>query len=63
MIGAGEFGTINHWRTALISNIPLGKGHGDRDFAGIVHYILNPLAQGYHPDMILVSCGFAPLHS
>jgi acetoin utilization deacetylase AcuC-like enzyme len=47
--GKGEGFTIN---------IPLGKGHGDRDFAGIIHYMLNPLAQAYHPDMILVSCGF-----
>ena len=39
-------------------NIPLAKGHGDRDFAGIIYSLLNPLAQDYHPDIILVSCGF-----
>jgi acetoin utilization deacetylase AcuC-like enzyme len=39
-------------------NIPLGKGHRGRDFAGIIYYMLNPLALAYHPDIILVSCGF-----
>ena len=57
--GTGNFGEVGRGRgEGFTINIPLGKGHGDRDFAGIIHYMLNPLAQAYHPDMILVSCGF-----
>jgi acetoin utilization deacetylase AcuC-like enzyme len=39
-------------------NVPLGKGCGDRDFARIVYFLLNPLAKAYEPEIILVSCGF-----
>ena len=57
--GTGNFGEVGRGRgEGFTINIPLGKGHGDRDFAGIIYYMLNPLAQAYHPDMILVSCGF-----
>ncbi|MBL7175452.1 MAG: histone deacetylase, partial [Desulfobacteraceae bacterium] len=57
--GTGNFGEVGQGRgEGFTVNIPLGKGHGDRDFAGIVYLLLNPLAQAYQPDMILVSCGF-----
>jgi acetoin utilization deacetylase AcuC-like enzyme len=39
-------------------NIPLPKGIGDRDYARILYFFVNPLAQAYRPDIILVSCGF-----
>jgi len=39
-------------------NIPLSKGLGDRDFARIIYFLINPLAQTYQPEIILVSCGF-----
>jgi acetoin utilization deacetylase AcuC-like enzyme len=57
--GTGNFGEVGRGRgEGFTVNVPLGKGHGDRDLAGIIHYMLNPLALAYHPDMILVSCGF-----
>ena len=57
--GTGNFGEVGQGRgEGFTVNIPLAKGHGDRDFAGIIYSLLNPLAQDYHPDIILVSCGF-----
>ena len=57
--GTGNFGEVGQARgEGFTINIPLGKGHGDRDFAGIIYFLLNPLAQAYQPDMILVSCSF-----
>ena len=57
--GTGNFGEVGRGiGEGFTVNVPLGKGHGDRDFARIIYFLLNPLAQAYHPDMILVSCGF-----
>ncbi|MBW1910296.1 MAG: histone deacetylase [Deltaproteobacteria bacterium] len=57
--GTGNFGEVGHGKgEGFTVNVPLAKGHGDRDFARIIYYLLNPLAQEYHPDIILVSCGF-----
>ncbi len=57
--GTGNFGEVGRGKgEGFTINVPLGKGHGDRDFAGIIHFLLNPLARSYHPDIILVSCGF-----
>lgn len=39
-------------------NIPLLPGHGDREFARIFNEIVVPLARSYHPELVLVSCGF-----
>ncbi len=47
--GTGEGFTVN---------VPLGKGHGDRDYGRIIHFLVRPLAQAYKPDMLLVDCGF-----
>jgi acetoin utilization deacetylase AcuC-like enzyme len=47
--GTGEGYTVN---------IPLSKGIGDRDFSKILYFFINPLAQAYRPEVILVSCGF-----
>lgn len=57
--GTGNFGEVGQGRgDGFTVNIPLEKGHGDLDFAGIIYLLVNPLAQAYQPDMILVSCGF-----
>lgn len=47
--GSGEGFTIN---------VPMGKGSGDREFARIAHFLVEPVASQYKPEMILVSCGF-----
>ncbi len=39
-------------------NIPLSTGHGDLEFARIFNDIFIPFARTYHPQLILVSCGF-----
>jgi len=39
-------------------NVPLGKGHGDRDYGRIIHFLVRPLANAYKPDILLVDCGF-----
>jgi acetoin utilization deacetylase AcuC-like enzyme len=57
--GTGNFGEVGQGKgEGYTVNVPLGKGHGNRDFAGIIYYLLNPLAEEYHPEIILVSCGF-----
>ena len=43
-------------------NIPLSKGISDRDYAKILYFFVNPLAQAYKPEIILVSCGFDLYH-
>ena len=39
-------------------NVPLGGGHGDREFVHIFERILKPVALAYDPQLILVSAGF-----
>jgi len=57
--GTGNFGEVGQGKgEGFTVNVPLGKGHGDMDFARIIYFLVNRLAQAYHPDMILVSCGF-----
>lgn len=43
-------------------NIPLSKGARDRDFSKIIYFLVNPLAQAYRPEILLVSCGFDLYH-
>lgn len=43
-------------------NIPLPRGVNDKDFARIIYFFVNPLAQAYRPEIILVSCGFDLYH-
>ncbi len=47
--GAGEGFTVN---------IPLAGGQGDYEYARIFNELVRPIARLYHPDMILISCGF-----
>jgi len=57
--GTGKWGEVGSGRgEGFTINIPLGKGHKDEDFARIVYFLLNPVAQAYQPEMILISCGF-----
>ena len=39
-------------------NIPLGRGHGDGNYARIFAEIIWPAARRFQPDLILVSAGF-----
>ena len=57
--GTGNLGEVGHGKgEGFTVNIPMAKGRGDRDFAQVVHFLINPIARAYHPGMILVSCGF-----
>jgi len=39
-------------------NVPLPGGQGDTEFARIFNELFAPIARQYHPELILVSCGF-----
>ncbi len=41
-------------------NIPLPAGCGDAEYIGAVQRLLAPVAHGFRPEIILVSCGFDP---
>jgi acetoin utilization deacetylase AcuC-like enzyme len=57
--GTGNFGEVGSGHgEGYTVNIPLPKGLGDVDFARVIYFVVNPLAQAYHPEIILVSCGF-----
>ncbi len=57
--GTGKFGEVGAGKgEGFTVNIPLAKGHGDEDFARIVYFLLNPIAQAYQPEFILIACGF-----
>jgi acetoin utilization deacetylase AcuC-like enzyme len=60
--GTGNFGEVGIGRgEGFTVNIPLGKGQGDEELARIVFFLVNPLAQAYKPEMILV-LWFRSLH-
>jgi acetoin utilization deacetylase AcuC-like enzyme len=57
--GTGNFGEVGTGiGEGYTVNIPLSKGHGDIDFARVIYFVVNPLAQAYQPEAVLVSCGF-----
>lgn len=57
--GSGGLGEVGRGKgEGFTVNIPLAKGHGDRDFAQVIQFLIKPLAREYAPDMILVPCGF-----
>jgi len=57
--GTGNIGEVGSGKgEGFTVNIPLSKGRGDREFAEIIHLLVDPLAQEYCPEIILVSCGF-----
>jgi acetoin utilization deacetylase AcuC-like enzyme len=47
--GRGEGSTVN---------VPMPAGCGDAEYIGVFQRIVVPVARRFHPDMILVSCGF-----
>ena len=57
--GTGRFGEVGTGKgEGFTVNIPLGKGQGDENFARIVYFVLNPIAQAFQPEFILIACGF-----
>jgi acetoin utilization deacetylase AcuC-like enzyme len=57
--GTGAAGEIGHGRGAGFTlNIPLPAGCGDEIYLGAVQRLLVPVTREFHPDIILVSCGF-----
>jgi acetoin utilization deacetylase AcuC-like enzyme len=47
--GAGQGATVN---------VPLPAGCGDSEYVGVMERALVPVARGFRPEFILVSCGF-----
>jgi acetoin utilization deacetylase AcuC-like enzyme len=57
--GTGKLGEVGTGRgEGYTVNVPLRKGHGDRDFLLILQFLVRPLARAYQPEIILVPCGF-----
>ena len=57
--GTGNLGEVGIGKGEGFSvNVPLRKGYGDSEICRVIHFIINPLAVEYSPNMILVSCGF-----
>jgi acetoin utilization deacetylase AcuC-like enzyme len=57
--GTGRLGEVGAGRgEGFTVNVPLQKGHGDRDFLHILQFLVRPLARAYGPEIILVPCGF-----
>ena len=57
--GTGNLGEVGLGKgEGFTVNVPLATGHGDRDFEQIIHFLVEPLAREYRPEMLLVSCGF-----
>ena len=44
-------------------NVPLPAGCGDGEYLAVARRLLAPVARGFRPDLILVSCGFDAHHS
>jgi acetoin utilization deacetylase AcuC-like enzyme len=57
--GTGDFGETGSGRGRGFSvNVPLGMGYGDADFSRIFVEVLEPIADLYKPQLVLVSAGF-----
>ena len=57
--GTGNFDEAGTGKGAGYTlNVPLPAGSGDTEYVGALRRILVPVATAYHPDLILVSCGF-----
>jgi acetoin utilization deacetylase AcuC-like enzyme len=41
-------------------NVPLPRGSGDPEYAAVYDDLLEPIAEAYRPDLVLVSAGFDP---
>ncbi|MCU0225809.1 MAG: histone deacetylase [Acidobacteria bacterium] len=49
--GAGDGFTVN---------VPLPRGSGDAEYAAVYDELLEPIAEAFRPDLVLVSAGFDP---
>ncbi|HTY16321.1 MAG TPA: histone deacetylase [Myxococcota bacterium] len=57
--GTGDFVEAGRGRgLGATVNVPLPPGCGDLEYCGVLHRLLAPVAQGFRPELILVSCGF-----
>ncbi|MGA6925324.1 MAG: histone deacetylase [Desulfosarcina sp.] len=57
--GTGNIGEVGRGRgKGFTVNIPMDKGSGDREFMLVSDRIIEPLAQGFKPEFMLVSLGF-----
>ena len=57
--GTGNLGEVGRGDgEGFTVNVPLGKGQGDKAFAGIIDHLVWPIASAYRPEMVLVPCGF-----
>jgi acetoin utilization deacetylase AcuC-like enzyme len=57
--GTGNFGEVGRGQgEGYTVNIPLSRGRGDEDYGKVIYFLVNPLAQAFQPEIILVSCGF-----
>lgn len=57
--GTGSLQEIGRGKGAGYTiNVPLGTGMGDADFVKIFRKILQPVANQYKPDFVLISAGF-----
>ena len=57
--GTGSLGEVGQGKgEGFTVNVPLEKGCGDQDVARIIYFLLKPITESFHPEIILVSCGF-----
>jgi acetoin utilization deacetylase AcuC-like enzyme len=57
--GTGDFGEAGRGAgLGATVNVPLPAGSGDAEYLGALSRILVPVARGFRPDMIVLSCGF-----
>jgi acetoin utilization deacetylase AcuC-like enzyme len=57
--GTGDFVEAGSGRgLGATVNVPLPPGCGDLEYCGVLRRLLVPVAQGFRPELILVSCGF-----
>ncbi len=57
--GTGDFGEAGRGRgEGTTVNVPMPAGCGDLEYGGVLRRILAPVARGFAPEMILISCGF-----
>jgi acetoin utilization deacetylase AcuC-like enzyme len=57
--GTGDFSEVGHGRgKGFTINVPLPVGNGDDDYSKIFKKVLEPVADTFKPQLVLVSAGF-----
>jgi acetoin utilization deacetylase AcuC-like enzyme len=57
--GTGFFTEAGYGRgEGYTVNVPLPSGYGDAEYAAVFHLLLEPIAQEFEPQLVLVSAGF-----